>query len=827
MRFYSQFLLLVFAISPALWGQTRPEFLDAQTYASSPSPAAIAIGDFNGDGKLDIVEAGQGVSTILGNGDGTFSTGKNSPMTRNPNSIAVGDFDHDGKLDLVMADFLDYVSVMLGNGDGSFQAFVNYPAGKKPNSVTVADFNGDGNLDVASTDGVVVDVLFGKGDGTFQPLIAVNGGSNPSSVTSMDLNGDSKADLIIVCNIDNFGGGTVNVMLGNGNGTFQSAVAYSPGSFPSRVAIADFNGDQRPDLAVSNNGDGTVSILLGNGDGTFQPQTAVTTQAGPFQIVTGDFNGDRKIDIATLNYLPFVDHSVAVLLGKGDGTFRAPAENGVGVTDFGFPGLVVGAFNQDGTDDLAVNANSFYDKVYSINVLLANGNGGLRSRRVYATSSNDYSNTYAQSVADLNRDGKLDIVMATWDSSVCSVFSGNGDGTFQSRKDFATDLFPARLALGDLNNDGKIDAVTANYRDSNGGGNGSISVLLGNGDGNLGTHHDFALSTGVGIGLALGDFNGDGFLDAIMSTLSGSTRTVVLAAGDGRGGFTPLITIATSTTEAWGDIAVGDVNGDGKTDFLALSDAIVSVFLGNGDGTFHPAVDYAVAQFRYALKLIDVNHDGNLDVVTAGARVLSVLLGNGNGTFQTNLNSPVSDPAGYPTSVAVADFNGDGKLDVATANGTGYYQGEFVSVFRGNGDGTFQPNVNYVAGFQPFGVVAADLNSDGAPDLAAATGLLNVLMNAGGTKITIQSSNNPSHAGDAVTFTAAVSATFQGTGSPTGRVRFEDGKTILGTIALSSGQAQFTTSPLAVGNHRMDAVYEGNLNFNPHKSSVLVQQVLP
>jgi hypothetical protein len=174
----------------------------------------------------------------------------------------------------------------------------------------------------------------------------------------------------------------------------------------------------------------------------------------------------------------------------------------------------------------------------------------------------------------------------------------------------------------------------------------------------------------------------------------------------------------------------------------------------------------------------------------------------------------------------VADFNGDGKPDVATANGTGYYQGEFVSVFRGNGDGTFQPNVNYVAGFQPFGVVAADFNSDGAPELAIATGLLNVLMNAGGT-ITIQSSNNPSHAGDAVTFTAAVSATFQGTGSPTGRVRFEDGKTILATVALTSGQAQFTTSALGVGNHRIDAVYEGNVNFNPHKSGVLVQQVLP
>ena len=179
--------------------------------------------------------------------------------------------------------------------------------------------------------------------------------------------------------------------------------------------------------------------------------------------------------------------------------------------------------------------------------------------------------------------------------------------------------------------------------------------------------------------------------------------------------------------------------------------------------------------------------------------------------------------------MGTGDFNGDGYVDVALAEADTYLDGEFVGVLVGNGDGTFQTEVDYEVGYLPFGIGIDDFNHDGALDIATMSenGLLAVLLNTGATKLTLGSSKNPSHSGDSVTFTATVKATMPGTGNPGGRVRFEDGKTILGTVALNSGTAQFTISTLAVGNHRIDAVYEGDIHFNRHKSDLLVQQVLP
>ena len=331
--------------------------------AGSTVTASVAVGDFNGDGKPDLAighNSGDTVSVLLGNGDGTFQAAVSYPAGSGY-SVAVGDFNGDGKLDLVTANiggsFAGTVSVLLGNGDGSFQNAVNYPAGSVPYTVAVGDFNGDGKPDLAvanNVDAGTVSVLLGNGDGTFQAATSYSVGAytDPGSVAVGDFNGDGKPDLVTA----NGNNKTVSVLLGNGDGTFRSAVSSAAGGGAYTVAVGDFNGDGRPDLATTNGSvGGVVSVLLGNGDGTFQTAKNYGVGRQPESVAIGDFNGDGSPDLVVTNFntSPGV---ASVLLGNGDGTFQAPLNYGAGAGPYS---IAVEDFNGDGKLDLAVvNASS-------------------------------------------------------------------------------------------------------------------------------------------------------------------------------------------------------------------------------------------------------------------------------------------------------------------------------------------------------------------------------------------------------------------------------------------------------------------------------------
>src|SRR5579862_1673314 len=237
---------------------------------------SVALGDFNGDGKADLVVTNypdSSVSVLLGNGDGTFQSKVDYSAGPQPVSVAVGDFNGDGKVDLVVANGNDgpsNVSVLLGNGDGTFQAAANYSVGSllypymSPASVAVGDFNGDGKADLATANQFGnVSVLLGNGDGTFETAAHYPAGAGAVAVAVGDFNGDGKADLVTVNYADN----SLSVLLGNGDGTFQASVNYTLATFPyvspDSVAVADFNGDGKADLAVANASAGSVSVLLG------------------------------------------------------------------------------------------------------------------------------------------------------------------------------------------------------------------------------------------------------------------------------------------------------------------------------------------------------------------------------------------------------------------------------------------------------------------------------------------------------------------------------------------------------------------------------------
>ena len=355
-------------------------------------PHSVAVGDFNNDGNLDLAIANAGtnnVAVLLGNGTGGFTPASGSPFTvgSNPVSVAVGDFNGDGKLDLAVANLSgSNVTVLLGNGAGGFSAAYGSPfsTGGNPAFVAVGDFNGDGKLDlaIANSGSGTVTVLLGDGMGGFTaaPGSPFTAGSNPVSLAVGDFNGDGRPDLAIA----NAGSGNVTVLLGKATGGFSTATGspFTVGSAPYSVAVGDFNGDGNLDLAVANLNSGNVTLLLGNGAGRFTAASGspFTAGLGPYSVAVGDFNGDGDLDLAIANSN---SSNATVLLGDGFGGFTAASGSPFAVGSVPYS-VAAGDFNKDGRLDLAVTSYSTNSVAVLLNgftyppvvpVLLSPGNG--------------------------------------------------------------------------------------------------------------------------------------------------------------------------------------------------------------------------------------------------------------------------------------------------------------------------------------------------------------------------------------------------------------------------------------------------------------------
>ncbi|WP_341899605.1 FG-GAP-like repeat-containing protein [Synechococcus sp. UW140] len=778
-------------------------FSPQQTFTTETGPFSVALGDVNGDGRLDIItanSASNNASVLLGNGNGTLQGQQIFATGQNPNSVALGDVNNDGKLDLITANRdSNTASVLLGNGNGTFQTQTNFFAGPgaMPRSVNLGDVNGDGTLDIitANAYSANVGVLLGNGNGTFQTQATFSTGLGPNSVALGDVNGDGTLDIITA----NLGSTTVSVLLGNGNGTFQGQQTFATGANPFSVSMGDVNGDGRLDIITANLGSANVSVLLGNGNGTFGPKTDISTGTGsnPASVTLGDVNGDGRLDIITANAY---SANVSVLLGNGNGSFQekqtlttdagpvsvalgdmngdgrldiitanlfsanvsvlleslaftgqtatvdtaAPAAPTItSITDDAAPGtgtIAPGGFTNDtsllltGTAEAAstvsiYNGSTFLGTTtadtttgawsysatglangssYAFNATATDAAGNVSKasslQQTFATGANPFS----VSMGDVNGDGRLDIITANFGSTDASVLMGNGNGTFKPKADFATGSYSASVTLGDVNGDGTLDIVTANYSSPN------VSVLLGNGDGSFQDKQTLTTDAGPA-SVALGDINGDGRLDIITANFGDSSASVLLANGDGT--FAAQATFATGAKPR--AVTLGDVNGDGRLDIITANFGTnsnsASVLLGNGNGTFATKTDFTTGTAPASVTLGDVNGDGRLDIITANlfSDTASVLLGNGNGTF-----GPKTDFAtgSNPASVTLGDVNGDGRLDIITAN---QYSAN-VSVLLGNGNGSFQEKQTLTTDAGPVSVALGDMNGDGRLDIITA-----------------------------------------------------------------------------------------------------------
>jgi len=835
-------------------------------------PSKVYLRDLNGDGSLDIVALGPlggSVMVCLGKGDGTFASGTTYSLGAGAENMALVDLDGDGHPDIVAVAYQNSVNnsqggdalvFLHGNPDGTFAAAQVLVGPLNGTLIDVADYNGDGVPDLLVENQVGVGVLLGKPNLTFVPMVSyVSGASStlpgdflPGTVAFGDFTSSGHRDIAMAVE-----GGIVELM-GNGDGTFDSVPFYDLGEKVGGAAVADFNADGNPDIAVTVPAE-YPRVLLGNGDGTFRlspdPNTSYGSSQPSTEIASADFTGTHDEDLVADSSGGSVSPGTPeVYFGNGDGTFAAPEQETSAST-------FVADLNGDGIDDTVSLASG------EITALLGQANGTFTT---VTTPLRNPTFSAIVAVGDINGDGKPDLVIS--DISGLEIWLGNGDGTFTYKDTLQppnaqwTSVSNGSAAIADLDGDGKPDLVISSPTTSPQ----QLLIFYGDGDGTFQAPVSRPLSHSY-TALTVTDVNGDGKPDLILNDSAG----IAVIRNLGNRDFAPEDHYVAGGSI--GTVTVADLNHDGYPDIVATNPAgtTVATLLNQPSvplpgglealGTLTVSPEPSPAQQPIAITLT-LAPPTQGDAVPTGAVSFMV---DGLYAGQTVLNSgiasfTISDSPKPGTHTITAAYYGDENyrpsfwMDLHTVSPPSYTttttltvtpesllasQTVHMQVTVASDGGTPLGEVTLLDGGQT--LAAAPLNASGIayfdtnllsvgthtivanydgysvqnfnPETFAtsASSPIPVTVNDNPTVTTLSASSTTPTSGTVVTLTVNVTSSV---GTPFGGVTFYDGTTTLGTSSLLGGHATYSTASLDEGQHSVTAAFNANATFGSSTS---------